>query len=65
MSKSEQQLPNMEKRDWAGRFITSFVLIIVLLFGGTQSSRATQAGKPQVRNEQPQTVQSVVAKQAS
>jgi len=57
----------MKVYSWVSRFITSFLLITVLLLGGaTQSLRATQVGKPQVRNEPPQqTVQSVVAKQAS
>jgi zinc protease len=65
MSKSEK-ISEKIGHGWASRFVTSFLLIVVLLFGGTQSSRATQAGKPQVRNEPPQqTVQSVVAKQAS
>jgi len=66
MSKSEQTA-DMKVYSWVSRFITSFLLITVLLLGGaTQSLRATQVGKPQVRNEPPQqTVQSVVAKQAS
>ena len=66
MSKSEQTA-DMKVYSWVRRFITSFLLITVLLLGGaTQSLRATQVGKPQVRNEPPQqTVQSVVAKQAS
>jgi hypothetical protein len=64
MSKSEQAA--MKDYSWASRFVTSLLLITVLLLGATQSSQATQAGKPQVRNEPPQqTVQSVVAKQAS
>jgi len=66
MSKSEQTA-DMKVYSWVSRFISSFLLITVLLLGGaTQSLRATQVGKPQVRNEPPQqTVQSVVAKQAS
>jgi predicted Zn-dependent peptidase len=64
MNKSEQTA-DMKDYSWVNRFVTSFLLITVLFFGGTQSSRATQAGKPQVRNEPQQTVQSVVAKQAS
>ena len=66
MSKSEQTA-DMKVYSWVSRFITSFLLITLLLLGGaTQSLRATQVGKPQVRNEPPQqTVQSVVAKQAS
>jgi len=65
MSKSEQTAA-MNDYSWISRFVTSFLLITVLLLRATQSSRATQVGKPQVRNEPPQqTVQSVVAKQAS
>jgi len=65
MSKSEQTA-DMQDYSWISRFLTSFLLITVLVLGTTQSLRATQAGKPQVRNEPPQqTVQSVVAKQAS
>jgi len=65
MSKSEQTA-DMQDYNWISRFLTSFLLITVLVLGTTQSLRATQAGKPQVRNEPPQqTVQSVVAKQAS
>jgi len=66
MSKSEQTA-DMKVYSWVSRFITSFLLITLLLLGGaTQSLLATQVGKPQVRNEPPQqTVQSVVAKQAS
>ncbi|HJX90813.1 MAG TPA: pitrilysin family protein [Pyrinomonadaceae bacterium] len=65
MSKSEQAAA-MKDHSWVSRFVTSLLLVTVLLLGATQSSQATQAGKPQVRNEPPQqTVQSVVAKQAS
>lgn len=49
---------------WARRVVTSFLLITLLVFGGQQSSQATQEGKTAVRAE-PQTVQSVVAKQAT
>src|SRR5215212_8355368 len=43
------------------RLLSNFLLIAVLVVGGTDSSRATQQGKGQAQ----QTVQSVVAKQAA
>lgn len=47
------------------QLITSLILTGGLLVGGTQASQTTQSGKATVKPEQPQTVQSVVAKQAS
>src|SRR5437867_10468621 len=66
LRKANRTASDMKKHQgWTRRLVTSFLLITILLLGGTQSSRATQSGKPQVRNEPPQTVQSVVAKQAA
>src|SRR5689334_4132756 len=42
------------------RFLSTWLLLTVLVFGGTEASHATQQGKGQE-----ETVQSVVAKQAS
>jgi len=65
MMRTSAQVSDMKNHSRVSQLLTSLLLVIVLLLGGTQSSLATQTGKPQVRNEPQQTVQSVVAKQAS
>jgi zinc protease len=64
-SRSTLTFFDLNQQGWAGRLVASFLLITILLFGGTQTSRGAQEGKPQARTEPAQTVQSVVAKQAS
>lgn len=49
---------------FARRLVSSLTLLTILLFGGAHLSQATQSGKEQARPE-PQTIQSIVAKQAS
>src|SRR6476659_2613995 len=59
LRKSEQTVVNGTRR-------TASLLLVMLFCGVSQLSWATQTGKPQVGNEAPpQTVQSVVAKQAA
>lgn len=65
LSNSAQTLSDVNRPGRLGRFVTGVILAALLLLGGAQGSRAAQQGKPQERNEPPQTVQSVVAKQAS
>ncbi len=47
------------------KHVSPFVLAALLFLGAGNIVTATQEGKPQARTEAPQTVQSVVAKQAS
>ncbi len=49
------------RTNWTRRFVTSSLLMAILVFGGRETSQATQQGKGQAQ----QTVQSVVAKQAA
>lgn len=64
-SSQSEQRASLSTSHLARRTISSLLLVSILVFGGQQSSQATQQGKPVVRNEPQQTVQSVVAKQAA
>jgi zinc protease len=61
LNQSEQKTEFFDRRHRARRFITTCLLITILLFAGSESSQATQQGKAQAQ----QTVQSVVANQAA
>src|SRR5258708_17163385 len=52
--------------DWGSlicRFVATFMTLMALLIGGTQSSQATPPGKQALTSRDQQTIQSVVAKQ--
>ncbi len=54
--------------DWGSlicRFVATFMTVMALLIGGTQSSQATPPGKQALTSRDQQTIQSVVAKQAA
>jgi zinc protease len=63
LSKRVRVSKGMKARSWVREFVSSFLLSTILLFG--LNAQAAQAGKTQDRIEPAQTVQSVVAKQAS
>ena len=64
LNKFERKSSATSYQNWTSQIVTRFLLIGLLLFGAVNSSLA-QAGKPQSAKDNPQTVQSVVAKQAS
>jgi zinc protease len=61
LNRSEQKTGLFVRRSWARRLVSTWLLIAIVVVGGSESSHATQQGKGQAQ----ETVRSVVAKQAA
>ncbi|HEY2961590.1 MAG TPA: pitrilysin family protein [Pyrinomonadaceae bacterium] len=61
LTQSEEKSELFVHHAWARRLVSTWLLIAVVIFGGSEASHATQQGKGQAQ----ETVRSVVAKQAS
>ena len=62
INQTEQKRRLFARGSWVRRLISTWLLIALVVFGGSEASHATQQGKGQPQEE---TVRSVVAKQAA